>query len=66
MRGIQIILYPGLDHRCENPLGVLVKFNQTGSMEDYLCQFQELLACADSMRPDQQISLFTAGLTNSI
>ncbi|MFQ6624162.1 hypothetical protein Gotur_004330 [Gossypium turneri] len=36
MRGTQRILYPGLDHRCGNPLGELVELNQTGAMEDYL------------------------------
>lgn len=64
MRGIQRL--PGLDHRCGNPLGELVELNQTGAMEDYLCQFHELLACADSMGPDQLISLFTAGLSDPI
>lgn len=35
-------------------------------MEDYQRQFQSLLARATTVRPDQQVDLFTAGLNDSI
>ncbi|XP_019265334.1 PREDICTED: uncharacterized protein LOC109242914 [Nicotiana attenuata] len=50
-----------------NPLGDLVNLKQTGSIEEYQRQFQERLARASKcVRVDQQVSLFTAVLIDSI
>uniref|UniRef100_A0A1S3X3P8 Reverse transcriptase domain-containing protein n=1 Tax=Nicotiana tabacum TaxID=4097 RepID=A0A1S3X3P8_TOBAC len=50
-----------------NPLGDLVNLKQTGSIEEYQRPFQERLVRASKcVRVDQQVSLFTAGLIDSI
>lgn len=43
-----------------------MKLNQTGLAEDYLCQFEEMLARVDPMRLGQQINLFTTGLVQAM
>ncbi|XP_057992829.1 uncharacterized protein LOC131173948 isoform X1 [Hevea brasiliensis] len=45
-----------------NPLGELINLKQTGTVEEYQKQFQSLLARANSVRTDQQVNFFTAGL----
>ena len=45
-----------------NPLGELINLKQTGTIEDYQCQVQILFARATSVRQDQQVDMFTAGL----
>ncbi|XP_068639315.1 uncharacterized protein [Aristolochia californica] len=50
-----------------NPLGDLVLLCQTGAVEQYKKLFQEKLARASSMvQVDQQVALFTAGLTEAL
>nr|GLL41714.1 sodium/hydrogen exchanger 8 isoform X2 [Ipomoea trifida] len=46
-----------------NSLGNLTRIRQDGrSVEEYSTQFQETLTCTTSVRPDQKVDLFTAGL----
>lgn len=49
-----------------NPLGKLINLKQRGTVEDYQHQFQSLLARAKTVRPDQQVDLFTFGLNDPI
>jgi hypothetical protein len=45
-----------------NPLGELKALQRTGTVEEYQRQFLMLLCRCDSLSPDHQMSLFTAGL----
>ena len=49
-----------------NSLGELVNLKQTGSVEDYEQQFQALLARVTTVQPNQQVDLFTAGLSEGL
>ena len=49
-----------------NPLGELSNLKQRGSVEEYQRQFQSLLARTTDLKPNQQVSLFTAGLVESL
>ncbi|XP_010260188.1 PREDICTED: uncharacterized protein K02A2.6-like [Nelumbo nucifera] len=43
-----------------NPLGELINLKQTGTVAEYQRQFQTLLVRAATVRPDQQVDMFTA------
>ncbi|XP_068645156.1 uncharacterized protein [Aristolochia californica] len=50
-----------------NPLGDMVNFKQTGTIESYQKQFQERLACASRfVSPSQYVNLFTVGLMEAL
>ncbi|KAL8104131.1 hypothetical protein AgCh_028387 [Apium graveolens] len=49
-----------------NPLGELVNLKQVDSVEEYQKQFQTLLARATTVRGDQHVDLFTAGLNDGL
>ncbi|XP_010264784.1 PREDICTED: uncharacterized protein LOC104602705 [Nelumbo nucifera] len=49
-----------------NPLGELINLKQTGTVAEYQRQFQTLLARASFVRPDQQVDMFTAGLSEPL
>lgn len=49
-----------------NPLGELVDLKQGGSVEEYQQQFQTFLARATTVRTDQLVNLFTAGLNEGL
>lgn len=49
-----------------NPSGELVNLKQVGSVGEYQKQFQTLLARATTVRGDQQVDLFTAGLNDGL
>ncbi|XP_016745984.1 uncharacterized protein [Gossypium hirsutum] len=49
-----------------NPLRELVNLRQTGTVEEYQCQFQSLLARTTDLKPRQQVNLFTAELVEEL
>lgn len=49
-----------------NPSGELVNLKQVGFVGEYQKQFQTLLARATTVRGDQQVDLFTAGLNDGL
>ncbi|PPS12418.1 hypothetical protein GOBAR_AA08225 [Gossypium barbadense] len=49
-----------------NPLEELVNLRQTGTVEEYQCQFQSLLARTTDLKPPQQVNLFIIGLLEEL
>lgn len=49
-----------------NPIGKLVNLKQNGSLNEYQRQFQALLALATLVYVDQQVNLYTAGLSKDL
>ncbi|WCJ37220.1 hypothetical protein M5689_018372 [Euphorbia peplus] len=49
-----------------NPLGELINLKQASTVEEYQHQFQTLLARANTVRADQQVDMFTAGLIETL
>lgn len=49
-----------------NPLGELIKLQRSGSVTEYQGHFLRLLACCDGVTEQQQITIYTAGLGESL
>ncbi|PPD68682.1 hypothetical protein GOBAR_DD34439 [Gossypium barbadense] len=49
-----------------NSLGELANLRQTGTIEEYQCQFQLLLARITDLKPRQQVNLFTVRLVEEL